>query len=168
MIIFSSSIPNDEIVSLSKDKLSIINLCSLYYGFDTLDIIYSNNKSGVFVFQHITEQDEINYDFEYHTQLVNNPIYFSQIMEKVIIPSMMDYYVIILVNDLNSFIMQSFIKFIQLRYGCKCFICDCIEDLKSIVMDEISSFDNIFNYDLDNNRYMNYLTTGFLEPVSLI
>lgn len=168
MIIFSTKIPTDEIISLLKDKLIILNLSSLYHGFETLDIIYTNDNSEVFTLQKLDEYSEINYDIQYHTQLINNPYYFSQIMEKVIIPTVMDYNIIILVIDLNSFIMESIIKFIQLRYGYKCFVCNCIEDLRSIVTDEISSFDNIFNYDLDYNRYLEYLNKGFLQPISLV
>lgn len=170
MIIFSTKLPNEESVSLSKDKLTVLNLCSLYYGFDNLKILYNlpyNDDQNNIIFKYADEGFELQYDINYHSQLINNPIYFCEFFEKVILPSMSDYVIIILVSNLDSLVFQSFMKFLQIRYDYKCYICNNCDEINEIIINESNYIGNIYNYDYDYIRYSNYLMTSYLEPSTL-
>lgn len=158
MIIFSTVLPNLDLFK-DYDGVYIYNLYSHHMAFENLNILYSWDNS---VFRQFDEFTELDFDIDYHSNLINNPSYFVEMFGKVIIPHHTNSVVIILVDIISGVILESFIKFIQLRYDTLCGICDNEEDIIDYINNCDNSINNIENYDYDLFRYHNLIETNDL------
>lgn len=158
MILFSKIIPNDT-------NLSIINLTSYCDNIKRLNLNYAVSNS--FLPYLMSEQDELDFDYNVHYDIINNPVTFSQLFNDILIPYVSGNIVIVLINDDIDLIVQSFIKFLNLRYGIECSIINNYDDYLNIVNDISPVINDVDNYDYDLLRYHNLLDSGVLVQCHL-
>ena len=165
MIIFSSIIPPiDYIRDSNEDKnLYIYELSNnINYGFNKLTELvsfdYNPNLDNPI--------EELHCDINYHSKLINDKITFYNLFTRVIEPHNRND-IVYLLFDYNDFdIIESLIKFINIRYGTKCFISNTFSDVYDILKND-SYIENLDNYDFDLNRVSQLISESKLIQVDL-
>lgn len=164
MIIFSTELPNKDILEVYGKNVKVFNISSSKYYLPLLNLMFSNGNNELKISDDIYE---LNYDIMYHENLINNPYYFIPVFENIIMSSNMGNCVILLVSDLSSRNIESIIKFIHLRYGYTSYLCNSEDDFDYVIKNDCSYFKNVHNYDIDYIRYMKFLSTNILEKSHL-
>lgn len=104
----------------------------------------------------VTAYNELQFDQQYASYILNNDAIFYEFFSKVINPIYMgrDVFIVVQRSEFFDAITESLLKLIQQRYGYNNIaIVNTVEDIDYIPRDNIFTTAGIYNLDIDKERY---------------
>jgi hypothetical protein len=132
-----------RVISVLPDGFKVYNFMSTMEGLEKIELLPPP----------VQQTDDFNYDLYYANWLMNDPVGFRNLM-KIIYEEYSGISIFLAVNmDLIGNIAESFMKFIQQRYGINCYIINDQYDLM-YAMDSGTSFsmEGLANLDMDKEK----------------
>lgn len=136
-----------------SEPIVVLNFCSLREGLNKLNLMPPNDLSAV-------SRTEQEFDIAYANWILNNRYQFRAMMSIINTIVENQYWGVYLVIDNDKWIyvvVESFLKFLQARYGVTATSVTTVEDIQYAGDTDIDPRYGIVNYDQDFIRYMDDL-----------
>lgn len=155
MIVFTTitQIPQEILDYLGTSIAARFNLTSLFQ--DAIHLNSLVDAMNMIPYEYRINPDDIRFDIEYHSNILNNLNSFLEFMDivatNILNPGMITQ-VLIQESDFRNIIVESVVKLIQQRYGINSFIVKDVDDLMYL-REQDPSIQGLFTLDADMDRW---------------